>query len=250
MQHSELFVVLLSLIAGFIDSIAGGGGLITIPMWTLVLGPGAHVVATNKVGAFVSCVVALWVYQRHHKIQWKTGLWFLIAISVGSLCGAQLTGLVSPLFFAWLLLLLCPFILVIVWKKERLFAERPDRPVSRRKLLAAGLAVGIYDGFFGPGGGTFMLLALLGLTHMPLMAALALSKLSNSLSAGISLASFTWQGLVDWRWGVIGGASIVLGSFLGARLTTRKSSHVVKPALTIVVILLMTKIVVDLIRSN
>ncbi|MFP5458539.1 MAG: sulfite exporter TauE/SafE family protein [Bacteriovoracia bacterium] len=249
MINEELFVGLLSVLAGFIDSIAGGGGLITIPMWTLVMGPGASVVATNKVGAFASSAMALWVYQRRHKLEWRRGLWFLVSISLGSLCGAQLTGLVPAQLFAWLLLALCPFILWIVWSRERLFAERPAQPISRRKLVCAGVLVGAYDGFFGPGGGTFMLLSLLVLTQMPLMAALALSKLANALSAGVSLASFSAQGLVDWRWGVLGGASIVLGSFLGARLASKRAVTVVRPALTVVVLLLMAKVAWDLTRA-
>lgn len=249
MESHPLFVPLISILAGFIDAIAGGGGLITIPMWTLVMGPGAHVVATNKVGAFASCVMALWVYQRHHPVPWREGFWFLVAISVGSFIGSQLTGLVPAEYFAWLLLALCPLILMIVWSKERLFAERPAEPTALSKFVLAGLLVGIYDGFFGPGGGTFMLLALLWFTSMPLMSALALSKLSNSLSAGVSLGGFAMQGLVDWKWGAIGGLSIVIGSFMGAQLTKRKTVGVVKPALTVVVILLMAKLLWDQLKG-
>jgi len=239
------FVPLISILAGFIDAIAGGGGLITIPMWSLVMGPGAAAVATNKVGACASCVMALWVYQRHHPVPWREGLWFLVTISTGSFIGSQLTGLIPREAFAWLLLALCPLILMIVWSKERLFAERPAEPTPVSKLAMAGLGVGVYDGFFGPGGGTFMLLALLWMTSLPLMTALALSKLANALSAAVSLGGFALQGLVDWRWGAIGGVSIVIGSFMGAQLARRKTIGVVRPALTVVVILLMTKILFD-----
>lgn len=241
-----LFVCALSILAGFIDSIAGGGGLITIPMWTLVLGPGAGVVATNKVGAFASSLMALLVYRRHGTLSWHQGRAFLPAIFAGAVLGSRLTALVPQLWFSYLLLALCPLILVVVWRKELLFAQRSFAEQSSLVLTGAGLLVGLYDGFFGPGGGTFMLLALLLLTAMPLFEALTLSKLANTLSAGGSLASFALQDLVDWRWGAVGGGSILVGAFVGARLTTRRSSGVVRPALAFVVTLLMLKLARDL----
>ncbi len=250
MESHPLFVPLISILAGFIDAIAGGGGLITIPMWTLVMGAGAQVVATNKVGACASCVMALWVYQRHHPVPWREGVWFLVAISGGSFLGSQLTSFVPVHIFTWMLLALCPIVLLIVWSKEKLFSERPQLPSAPGKFLTAGLLVGIYDGFFGPGGGTFMLLALLWFTHLPLMSALALSKLANALSAGVSLSGFAMQGLVDWRWGAVGGISIVVGSFAGARLARLKTITVVRPALTVVVILLMLKILWDMFKTT
>ena len=249
MESHPLFVPLVSLLAGFIDAIAGGGGLITVPMWTLVMGPGAHVVATNKVGAFASAAMALWVYRRRHPLPWREGLWFLVAISSGSFGGSLLTGLVPLRVFSGLLLTLCPVILYIVWSKEKLFGTRPTIASSPAKFALAGFLVGVYDGFFGPGGGTFMLLALLWLTHIPLMSALALSKLANALSAGVSLGGFAMQGWVDWRWGLVGGVSIMLGSFLGARLARQKSISVVRPALTVVVLILMAKVAWDLLRT-
>lgn len=245
-MNSEFLVGLLSFLAGLIDSIAGGGGLITIPMWTIVLGPGAHVVGTNKIGALLACLMALFIYTRKHPLPWRKGLPFLIAISVGSLMGSQITGLVDQRIFTWMLLSVCPVVLWLVWSKERLFAERPPRPARLSQFILAGFLVGVYDGFFGPGGGTFMLLALLGFTHMPLMSALALSKLANTLSAATSLSGFAMQGLVNWRWGIFGSAFIVLGAFIGSHLASRKATLVVRPALTIVVVLLMLKLVWDI----
>lgn len=249
MTDHWLFVPLTSLIAGFIDAIAGGGGLITIPMWTLVLGPGATVVGTNKIGAFAAASMALIVYARHHKVHWRASVFYLLSIMVGSFSGSHLTKLVSPTLFSWFLLAMCPLILLVVWNKERLFAERAASEPETAKLVFAGFLVGLYDGFFGPGGGTFMLLALLWLTDMPLMTALALSKLANALSGGISLAGFALQGYVNWEWGMIGGSSILVGAFFGAHFTKRKNSAAVKPALTFVVLLLMLKVAWDLAKS-
>ncbi|MBY0517893.1 MAG: sulfite exporter TauE/SafE family protein [Bacteriovoracaceae bacterium] len=244
-MNQTIIVPLISFFAGFIDAIAGGGGLITIPMWVILLGPGAHVVGTNKIGAFASSSMALFVYQRRHKLPWQEGIWFLVAIGIGSFLGSQLTKFLSAKYFSLCLLLLCPLILLLVWKKESLFSQRPNEKVSKSQFVFTGLAVGIYDGFFGPGGGTFMLLSLLWFTQLPLMSALALSKLANAISSGISLSGFAIQGVVNWRWGFISGFSILIGAFLGARLASKDTVKVVKPALTLVVILLMVKIILD-----
>jgi uncharacterized protein len=241
----EIYIPILTFVAGFIDSIAGGGGLITIPAWTLALGAGAQVIATNKVGALFGASMALAVYSRRHRLPWREGGWFLVAVAAGGFSGSQLTSHIPAHVFGYLLFALCPVVLWLVWSKERLFADRPSRVAPRSRFILAGYLVGVYDGFFGPGGGTFMLLALLMLTHLPLMEALALSKLANTLSAMSGLAGFAINGQVRWGWGFIGGAAMMVGAFIGAHYTSRHAVTVVKPALTVVVLLLMGKLAWD-----
>lgn len=244
----EFYIPILTFIAGFIDSIAGGGGLITVPAWTMALGPGAHAIATNKVGAFFAAAMALFVYSRRHRLPWREGGWFLVTIMIGGFTGSQLTSLIPAYAFRYLLFALCPMVLWMVWSKERLFADRPAQVAPRSRFILAGFLVGVYDGFFGPGGGTFMLLALLMLTHLPLMEALALSKLANALSAIAGLTGFAINDQIHWDWGLIGGVCMMCGAFLGAHYTSRQSVKVVKPALTIVVLLLMGTLAWDTIQ--
>ncbi len=243
-----MYIPLLATVAGFIDAIAGGGGLITVPAWTMALGPGAAAIATNKVGALGAAGMALVVYARRHRLPWREGLPFLVAIVLGAFCGSQLTSLIPSRAFAWILLLLCPVVLWMVWSRERLFSDRPTTPAPRAQFFLAGYLVGVYDGFFGPGGGTFMLLALLMMTHLPLMEALALSKLANTVSAVGGLAGFAWHGHVHWGWGAIGAVCMMAGAYFGARFTSARAVGAVRPALTIVVALLMGKILLDLLR--
>jgi uncharacterized membrane protein YfcA len=241
----EFYIPVLTFIAGFIDAIAGGGGLITVPAWTMALGPGAHVIATNKVGALFGALMALAVYSRRHRLPWREGGWFLVAIVAGGFSGSQLTSHIPAHVFGYLLFALCPMVLWLVWSKEKLFADRPSRVAPRSRFMLAGYLVGVYDGFFGPGGGTFMLLALLMLTHLPLMEALALSKLANALAALSGLTGFAINGHILWGWGIFGGVCMMAGAFLGAHYTSRQSVKVVRPALTVVVALLMGKLAWD-----
>jgi uncharacterized membrane protein YfcA len=215
----------------------------------MALGPGAGAIATNKVGALGAAGMALFVYARRHRLPWREGMPFLIAIVLGAICGSQFTSIIPSRAFGWILLLLCPIVLWMVWSKERLFADRPTDVAPRSKFFLAGYLVGVYDGFFGPGGGTFMLLALLMMTHLPLMEALALSKLANAVSAVGGLAGFAWHGHVQWGPGILGGACMMVGAFFGARFTSMRAVGAVRPALTVVVALLMGKILLDLLSA-
>jgi hypothetical protein len=106
-------------------------------------------------------------------------------------------------------------------------------------LFVTGAVVGFYDGFFGPGGGTFMLLGLLWAAKLSLFEALLLSKLANTISAGVSLVSYSYQGFVHPREGIWMALGMILGGFMGARFASKQAEKVVRPVLTGVVILLL-----------
>ena len=105
--------------------------------------------------------------------------------------------------------------------------------------MIAGIAVGFYDGFFGPGGGTFMLLGLLWGVRLPLLEALLLSKLANTVSAGVSLVSYGIQGYVHPRYGIVMAIGMTVGGFMGAQLASKRAEKVVRPVLALVVVLLL-----------
>jgi uncharacterized membrane protein YfcA len=106
-------------------------------------------------------------------------------------------------------------------------------------LIVAGVLVGFYDGFFGPAGGTFMLLGLLWGVKLPLFEALLLSKLANTLSASVALVSYGIQGYVHVRYGVIMAIGMTAGGYMGAKLASNRAEKVVRPVLALVVVLLL-----------
>jgi uncharacterized protein len=236
---------LTGLLAGFIDSIAGGGGLITLPAFALLLGPGAQAIGTNKIGATVAALTALLVYRKAGHFNLKVSLLFTVFVVFGSFMGSRLSPSVPPEAFKFLLLTTCPLILWIVYRKDFWVSrDKSHEPklTPQHLVASAGLICGFYDGIWGPGGGTFMFLSLLFVARLPLVTAMAASKLANTASGATSLASYASQGLVHWKEGLLLSVGIGIGAYLGARFATRVGSPIVRPILLVVVTLLLLRI--------
>ncbi len=244
---NELLLAFSGLIAGLIDSIAGGGGLITLPVLTSIVGPGAHAVGTNKIVGTLGALIAFLVYLRKQKFNLKKSILFVIAVGVGSALGSLVTPILPVVYFRYLLVVACPLILILIWNKNIFIQEVKDHAArSKWVLMLAGLLVGFYDGFFGPGGGTFMLLGLLWGVKLPLFEALLLSKFANTVSAGTALVSYGVQGFVHAKEGLIMALGMVLGCYVGARFASSRAERLVRPVLAFVVLLLLVRQIQEL----
>jgi uncharacterized membrane protein YfcA len=216
MDHYIL--ALMGFLTGLIDSVVGGGGLISLPTLSMAIAPGAQAIGTNKIVGVVGAAMALIVYARKgHLKEWRAGIVFCLVCAVGSFLGSSLAPYVSREFFRYLMIFMCPVILAIVWNKEKFFKERENfhKPHMAIFLMWA-LISGIYDGFFGPGGGTFMFLSLFLGTGYPLLASIAISKLANTFSAGTALVTYSLNGYVHWKEGLIMAFGMGIGSYIGA----------------------------------
>ena len=251
MGHPLILLVTTGALAGFIDSVAGGGGLITLPVLSIVLLPGAHAIGTNKIVGSVGALTAWIVYARKRPLPWKAALGFVLSISLGSALGSHLTPFLPPKLFRILLLIVCPLILVVVWRKDSWILSDdhsgPVRPKGRVlwATLLAGLACGFYDGAFGPGGGTFMLLALLFVVKLPLIAALGVSKFANTVSAGVALVSYGVGGYVHVKEGLTMALGMFVGAFAGSHWASRSAVRVVRPMLVVAVCLLLARLLLS-----
>lgn len=247
MLSMELAALFLGggLLAGFIDAIAGGGGLITLPLLALALGTGVHAIGTNKINGTIGALAALIVYARKGHLDWRSALSFTAAIGCGSLLGSFLAPLLSPAVIRGMIIGLCPVLLFVIWRKDgwvRAEAAAKAGPPHWLAILGTGLAVGVYDGAFGPGGGTFMLLGLVLVAQLPLLPALAASKLANATSAGVGLASYGLRGYIHWAEGATMATGMLVGAWLGAQLASRFSARIVRPLLAVVVTLLLIRL--------
>lgn len=250
MTVTEVFIFGAALLAGFIDAIAGGGGLILLPALSLIVGAGPSAIGTNKPAAAAMAAIALLVYARRGHLDWKLSGMFALMLAIGAFAGSRLALLIPLAAFPWLLALTCPVLLYVVWQKDmwqprdNAVEGQPPRPLAPA-VLVSGLACGVYDGAFGPGAGTFMFLSLLFIAHLPLLTSLAAAKLANTASAVVALASYAESGNVHWRLGVIAAAGAIVGAYFGARQASEKAARIVRPALVVVVVLLILRIVTD-----
>jgi uncharacterized membrane protein YfcA len=241
---SHLLYLFVGLITGLIDSVAGGGGLISLPFLSAMIAPGPEAIGTNKIVGATGALIALIVYARKGHLLFREGLVFCLVCALGSYCGSSLTPYVSVQFFKIFLVSVCPVILWMVWNKERFFT---DRHVHKKPhwilFFGAAFLSGMYDGFFGPGGGTFMFLSIYMGAGYPLLVSIAISKLANTLTASVALVNFARNGYVHWLEGSIMAAGMAVGAYIGASYNSVKAVKIVRPALTLVVVLLICKII-------
>ena len=241
-----MLLFLAGLFAGVLDAIAGGGGLITLPTLMVHLGPGAHAIGSNKIAGFVAAFVALLVFWRRGHLDWKAGGIFSAAISVGAFAGSLSTPHLPVAAFRYLMLITVPLILSLVFfggaLRKAATEEHPKQPFSWRRLVSVGVVVGFYDGAWGPGGGTFMVLGLLFGARLKLLPALATAKLANSCSALFSGIGYWSAGhVVPWA-GATVAAGCLLGALVGSRLASQKAEQVARPALVMVALLLLWRV--------
>lgn len=229
--------------AGFMDAIAGGGGMITVP--ALLLGGLDPVTAlgTNKLQSLFGSGSATIAYARRGLVDLST----LYPVALLSFLGAAVGGLIAILMPPDILSTLLPFLLIAI---AIYFALKPglsdidrERRLSPR-AFALGIVPGIgaYDGLFGPGTGSFFMLAFVGLAGYGILKATAHTKLLNFASNFGGFAVFALIGSIDWRLGLTMGAAQFVGAKLGAMSAIRFGAALIRPLLVTVCIALAARL--------
>ncbi len=232
MDHATLMHLLMFLAgiaAGFIDSIAGGGGLIALPTLLAAGVPPHQALATNKLQASFGTFTAALNYARIGLMPTGHLLLGVAATAAGALSGALLVrhlaaDFLRPLIIVMLALM---FLYMLLAPRTRLNESGPRLPQAAFYPLA-GLALGFYDGFFGPGTGSFWIMALLALAGFGLKHATAQAKVFNFTSNVAAFALFAASGLVVWSYGLLMGAGQVIGALAGSTLVERRHARFIR----------------------
>jgi len=241
-----LLVALASLCAGFVDAIVGGGGLILLPALFSVFpsAPPATLLGVNKGSSVWGTAVATWSYTQRVRLRWASlGTGALLAL-LGSFVGAWAVTVVSADFLRralpWVLLAVFAYTL---WRKDlgRHHAPRLTGLAEVGALGGLGLVVGFYDGFFGPGTGSFFVFLLVRWLGYDFLHASASAKLLNTASNMAALSLFAWTGHVWWHVVAITAVANVVGSLLGARLALKHGAGFVRVFFILVVGALLVK---------
>ena len=241
-----LFVSLASLLAGGIDAIVGGGGLVLVPALFAVYpnAAPATLFGTNKSASVWGTSIATVQYSRRVQMRWAVLGPAAGAALVGSFLGAWAVTLIDPGFLRRALpLILLAVLLYTLAKKDLGRTHTPRHTQGRETLLACaiGLVIGWYDGFFGPGTGSFFIFLFVRLLGYDFLNASAAAKLLNVATNIAAIALFAAKGHVWWHIGLVMAAANVTGSLIGTRLALKHGAGFVRGVFIVVVGALILK---------
>jgi uncharacterized membrane protein YfcA len=236
----ESLIVIAALFAGLIDSIVGGGGLILIPALFSAYPDAlpATLFGTNKSASICGTSVAALQYGRRVQLPWARLLPATTAAFIGSLAGAWLVTVTDPTLLRKGL----PFVLFVLFvytltRKDLGSHHAPSHPPGRETVIAAsiGLAIGWYDGFFGPGTGSFLVFFFVRFLGYDFLHASAAAKLLNVATNLSALIIFISKGHIWWQLGLLMAVANVAGSVIGSRLALKHGAGFVRIVFIIVV---------------
>lgn len=248
-----LLICPLVFLGGIIDAVAGGGGLITLPAYMIAGLPPHMATATNKCGSTFGTIFAALRYMRGGKIRWKSAVCAAAAALVGSSLGAELNLIVSDRILSYIMLIVVPVMAVFLFLKRDFGETDRSTELSPGALLAAsagiGLVIGTYDGFFGPGAGTFLTLAFCKVCRFDLLTSSGNTKVVNAASNAAALVTFAFSGQVLWAVGIPAALCSIAGNSVGASLALKKSARIIRPMLFAVMGLLIIRLAYGIITG-
>ncbi len=241
-----ILVSLASLFAGFVDAIVGGGGLILLPALfaTFPGAPPATLLGTNKSASIWGTAMATWQYSRRVRIRWRAMLPAALAGFIGAFAGAWAVTVLSPDFLRKLLPVVLLAVLAYTLVKKELGRHHAPRFAENAEWVAAsliGLFVGFYDGFFGPGTGSFFVFLFVRLLGYDFLNASASAKLLNVATNIAALILFTYKGHVWWHFALPLAVANVAGSLLGTHMALKHGTGFVRWIFIFVVSALILK---------
>ncbi|MFP3991210.1 TSUP family transporter [Streptomyces sp. E11-3] len=240
---------LAALAAGWIDAVVGGGGLLLLP--ALLLGlpgstPPAYALGTNKAVAIVGTTGAAVTFARKTTLEMGTAVRIGLAALAGSMVGAFFAAGISQDVLRPMIMVVLLGVLAFVMLKPTFGSTAVAGPPTRQRVIAAivlaGLGMGFYDGLFGPGTGTFLVLTLSAVLHMDLVHASATAKIVNVCTNLGALAMFSYKGTVYWQLAALMAAFNLVGGMTGARMALKRGSGFVRGVLVVVVVSLVGKL--------
>ena len=247
-----LLVCPLVFLGGFVDSVAGGGGLITLPAY-MMAGVPVHLAAgTNKVVAGSGASIAAIRFFCSGKIRMLIALCSGAGSIVGAAIGAGFAARMSDRLLQGLMLVALPLIAVFLAVKKDFGQEAEvektfSRTYEALMSLEIGLAIGCYDGLVGPGTGTFLIMAFTALLHLDMVTASGCGKVANVASNAASAVTFAINGMVMWQLVIPAAVCSMLGNYCGAQYAIRGGGKKVKRMIFVVLGLLFVKLLADLI---
>ena len=249
----SLLIFGVGVVAGFVDAIAGGGGLIMLPGLLFAGLPVGSAIATNKLCGTFGALTSTLKFAQRKQINWRICQWMALPVIIGSYIGSRSIDRLPVTWAEPIVIALIVIITAFVVIKPS-FGIQPNQAViekiatkeGRLKRIAlsliAGAAIGFHDGFFGPGTGIFLVFSLLSIWSMDFLKATGATKLLNFLANITALITFALSGTIVYALGIFGAAGVILGSYLGASFATKKGAAFIRPIFIVVTTALVLKL--------
>ena len=245
-----IFLAIASGFAGFVDAMAGGGGLIQLPALLVGL-PNKDlplILGTNKVPSIFGTAAAARNYFKNIKPDIPLTITMMVPAFAGSMAGAGLAATIPKEFFKPFLVFLLLAVAIYTWRKPELGMNENLKYTNRKRLVIVaviGLLIGFYDGIFGPGTGTFLVFFLVSVIGFAFLKASATAKLVNIATNAGAILSFQLTGHIWWQLGLLLAFANVTGAIIGSRLAIKGGSPLVRKVFLAVTFLLIARVAWD-----
>ena len=241
-----LIVCPLLFLAGLVDAIGGGGGLISLPAYLLAGVPMHNAIATNKLSSTCGTTLTTIRFIRQGLVNWKIALPTIIFATLGSSLGANLSMKMEESIMQNILFIVLPVVAFIVMNPKLFRDNEHSHMVSNARLwttaILSSFLIGIYDGFYGPGTGTFLIIAFTLFTKMDMRSANAQAKVINLTTNITSLTIFLINGHALLPLGLTAALCNMAGNYVGSSLALKQGSKITRPVIIFVLILLFLKV--------
>jgi uncharacterized membrane protein YfcA len=236
-----IILCLVAFLAGFVDAIVGGGGLIQTPTAILMLPqfPVATVIGSLKIPSFSGTAFAARQYLKRQKVNWQLLSIMMLVAMAASFGGSQLLTVVSNSFMKPLLLVVLVFVAIYTYSKKNFGNQIVKQHSSKQQIwygLAISLAIGFYDGFIGPGAGSFLVLAFVSILGYDFLLASTNAKMVNLATNAGSILLFLIKGKIVWIIALPMAASNAVGGIIGAKFAISKGNQFIRVFFLLVVI--------------
>lgn len=246
-----ILLCIFAFLAGFVDAIAGGGGLIQLPAYFILMPHFTitQLLGSNKLGGFSGTFVATLQYLKNTKVDWKKIFPAMLVAAFAALVGAQCVSYLDKERMApFVVSILVIMLFYTVMKKESGIVDE-KKTISLRKfqiiLVSAALIIGFYDGFFGPGAGSMLMFVFISLLRFDFLGAAAYTKVFNCITNVGALAFFMYHGDVVYQVAIPVAIFNAAGNYIGAHISIKRGSPFIKTVYIIVVAVLIVKIFYD-----
>ena len=239
-------------LAGFVDSIAGGGGLISIPGYLIAGLPPVTASATNKISAGMGASVSLINYIKNKFVNFHLAAPCVIMAVIFSYIGAKVQMMIPEEILKIILLVALPITMLIVLNKESLKDNNTKDVVLTKKVyllsMLVSMALGFYDGIYGPATGTFLLIFFVKIVGMNIREANGLTKMINFSTNMGALISFLMSGKALIILGIVAGLFNMLGNYFGSHLFLKKGADIARPIIIVVMLIFVVRIILELLH--